>query len=182
MAKSWATIMLLGFARPRSLAPENAQAYHFVMTAIGIALLVVGALVVTVEAHVPSLGVLGGPGVIALAVGAALAVGGLGGGLALGLVAAFMLGAVGVGVIGVSAKKGLAVRRHRVRTDLIGRLGVVRRWEAPDGTVLVDGALWNARPSLPDGEPLESGDRIVVERVSGLTLCVRKAEDWELVA
>jgi membrane-bound serine protease (ClpP class) len=86
-----------------------------------------------------------------------------------------------VGVVALSVKKGAAVRRHRVRTDLVGRLGVVRQWNAPDGTVLVDGALWNARPSWPDGEPLESGDQIVVERVSGLTLCVRRAEDWELV-
>jgi membrane-bound serine protease (ClpP class) len=152
------------------------------MTAIGIALLVVGALVVTVEAHVPTLGVLGGPGAIAMVVGTVLAVAGLGGGLALALVAAVLVAAVGVGVVGVSVAKGKAVRRHRVRTDLIGRLGVVRRWDTPDGTVLVDGALWSARPSLPDGDPLCSGDRVVVERVSGLTLCVRKAEDWELVA
>jgi membrane-bound serine protease (ClpP class) len=152
------------------------------VTAIGIALLVVGAIVVTAEAHVPTLGMLGGPGAIAMAVGAVLAVAGLGGGLALGLVAAFLVGAVGAGVVAVSVSKGKAVSRHRVRTDLIGRLGVVRRWDAPDGTVLVDGALWNARPSLPDGDPLHSGDRIVVERVSGLTLCVRKAEEWELVA
>jgi membrane-bound serine protease (ClpP class) len=152
------------------------------MTAIGIALLVVGAIVVTVEAHVPSLGMLGGPGVVALAVGAVLAVGGLGGGIALGVLAAILVTAVGVGVVGISVAKGKAVGRRRARTGLVGRLGVVRRWDDPDGTVLVDGALWSARPSLPDGESLCSGDRIVVERVSGLTLCVRKAEDWELVA
>jgi membrane-bound serine protease (ClpP class) len=155
------------------------------MTGLGIALLVVGAIVVTVEAHVPTLGVLGGPGVIALAVGAVLAVAGLGGGLVLGLVAAFTLAAIGVGVVGLSVSKGAAVRRHRVRTGaegIIGQLGVVRRWEQPAGTVLVDGALWSARPSIPDAQPLESGDQVVVERVTGLTLCVRKAEDWELVA
>ncbi len=152
------------------------------MTAIGIALLVVGAVVVIVEAHVPSLGMLGGPGVIALAVGAVLAVGGLGGGLVLGLVTAFALAAIGVVVVGVSVSKGAAVRTRRVRTELSGRLGVVRRWDDPDGTVLVDGALWTARPSLPEGEPLRVGDRVVVERVSGLTLCVRRAEEWELVA
>jgi len=27
---------------------------------------------------------------------------------------------------------------------------------------------------------LHEGDQVVVERVSGLTLCVRKAEEWEL--
>lgn len=153
------------------------------MTAIGIALLVVGAIVVTVEAHVPSMGALGGPGVIALAVGAVLAVAGLGGGWVLGLVAAFTLTAAGVGVVGLSVTKGATVRRRRISTGLVGRMGVLRRWEAPEGTVLVDGALWNALPSMPEeGEQLHPGDRVVVERVSGLTLCVRKAEDWELVA
>jgi membrane-bound serine protease (ClpP class) len=155
------------------------------MTAIGIALLVVGAIVVTVEAHVPSMGILGGPGVIALAVGSVLAVAGLGGGVALGLVSAFVLSVVGVGVVALSVTKGAAVRRHRVRTGtegIVGHIGEVRRWEQPAGTVLVDGALWHAQPSLPDAQPLHSGEKIVVERVSGLTLCVRKAEDWELVA
>ena len=155
------------------------------MTALGIALLVVGAIVVTIEAHVPTLGVLGGPGVVALTVGAVLAVAGLGGGLALGLVAGFVLAAIGAGVVGLSVMKGVAVRGRRIQTGaegIIGRLGVVRGWEQPTGTVLVDGALWHARPSLPEAQPLQSGDRIVVERVTGLTLCVRKAEEWELVA
>jgi membrane-bound serine protease (ClpP class) len=152
------------------------------MTAAGIALLVVGVIVVLVEAHVPSLGILGGPGVVALAVGAVLAVAGLGGGIAFGLVAGLLLAGTGVGVVGLSVSKGAAVRKRRHRSGPIGRLGVVRRWNQPEGTVLVDGALWNARPSLPDGDELCEGDKVVVERVSGLTLAVRKAEDWELVA
>jgi membrane-bound serine protease (ClpP class) len=152
------------------------------MTAIGIALLVVGVIVVLVEAHVPSLGMLGGPGVVALGAGAILAVAGLGGGIALGLVAGLLLAGTGIGVVGLSISKGAAVRKRRHRSGLIGRLGVVRKWNEPDGTVLVDGALWNACPSLPDGEEICQGDRVVVERVSGLTLAVRKAEDWELVA
>jgi len=44
----------------------------------------------------------------------------------------------------------------------------------------VDGALWRARPSWPDAdEHLAAGDAVVVERVSGLTLAVRRAEEWE---
>ena len=152
------------------------------MTAIGIALLVVGVVVILIEAHVPSMGILGGPGVVALSAGAVLAVAGLGGGLALGAVAAVLLAGTGIGVVGLSVSKGAAVRKHRHRSALIGRLGVVRKWSEPEGTVLVDGALWSARPSLPDGEEIHEGDRVVVERVSGLTLAVRKAEEWELVA
>ena len=152
------------------------------MTAIGIALLVVGVIVVLVEAHVPSLGMLGGPGVVALSAGAVLAVAGLGGGLALGAIAGVLLAGAGIGVVGLSISKGAAVRKHRHRSGLIGRFGVVRKWNEPEGTVMVDGALWHAYPSLEEGEEIHEGDKVVVERVSGLRLAVRKAEDWELVA
>src|SRR5205085_12420313 len=108
------------------------------MTALGLALLMVGAVLLVVEAHVPTLGVLGGPGVIALGAGALLAVGGLGGGFAVSLVVAVLLAASGLGVLAVTASKGLAVRRRRVRAGpehLLGALGVVRRWEEPCGKV-----------------------------------------------
>jgi membrane protein implicated in regulation of membrane protease activity len=67
---------------------------------------------------------------------------------------------------------------------LCGRIGVVRAWDEPAGQVFVDGALWRARLdwSPPDGEALHEGDAVVVERVSGLTLCVRRADEWELTA
>jgi len=43
------------------------------------------------------------------------------------------------------------------------------------------GALWRAEPSpIHDGAKLHEGDRVVVERVNGLTLRVRRAEEWEL--
>jgi membrane-bound serine protease (ClpP class) len=157
------------------------------MTAIGLTLLVVGAVLLTVEAHVPTLGVLGGPGVVALGAGALLAVGGLGGGFALSLLVAVLLVASGVGVLALTVRKGLAVRRRRVRAGperLVGQLGVVRRWDEPCGKVLVDGALWQARRSWPEDEEqleLHEGDPVVVERLDGLTLAVRPAERWELV-
>jgi membrane-bound serine protease (ClpP class) len=57
---------------------------------------------------------------------------------------------------------------------------VVRRWQNGDGQVFVDGALWRARPSWPDSDDqLTPGDAVVVERVNGLTLAVRRAEEWE---
>lgn len=157
------------------------------MTALGLSLLVVGTILILLEAHVPRLGILGGPGVIAVGAGALLAVGGLGGGLALSLVAAVLLAAAGVSVLALSLRKGVAVRGRRVRAGperLIGQLGVVRRWDEPCGKVLVDGAIWRARRSLcaDDEQPqLHEGDEIVVERLEGLTLAVRPAEEWELV-
>lgn len=156
------------------------------MTALGIVLLVLGAVLVAIEAHVPRLGVLGAPGTIALGAGAILAISGLGGGIAVGVLAALALVGVAAGTLLITFRKGFAVRHRRVRAGperLLGQVGVVRSWEESSGKVLVDGALWQARRSLTDDEPaaLHNGDSIVVERLDGLTLCVRPAEDWELV-
>jgi membrane-bound ClpP family serine protease len=155
------------------------------VTALGVALLVIGAIVILVEAHYPAFGMLGGPGVIALAVGAVLAVGGLGGGILVALMAALVLAVSGISVLAISVRKGIAVRRRRIRAGpegLIGHVGVVRSWSDATGKVLVDGALWRARWAWPESqEPeLHEGDPVVVERLTGLTLTVRRAEDWEL--
>jgi membrane-bound serine protease (ClpP class) len=156
------------------------------MTALGISLLIVGAIVIVVEAHVPTLGVLGAPGVVALGTGTVLAVSGLGGSIVLALVTALALIAAGIGVLMLSLHKAAAARRRRVSAGperLIGHVGVVRNWREPVGDVLVDGALWRARRSWCDDEPSEihEGDAIIVERLDGLTLAVRPAEEWELV-
>ncbi|HUE26445.1 MAG TPA: NfeD family protein [Solirubrobacteraceae bacterium] len=156
------------------------------MTALGVSLLVIGAIMVLIEAHIPRLGLLGGPGAIALGVGALLAIIGLGGGIAVALVAAFALLAVSGGALALSFRKGFAAHARRVRAGperLLGQIGLVRCWDETGGKVLVDGALWTARRSLTDDEPseLHAGDSIVVERLDGLTLAVRPAEDWELV-
>ncbi len=157
------------------------------MTALGVSLLMVGAIMVLVEAHVPTLGVLGGPGVVAIGVGAVLAVMGLGGGLALGVLAALLLAGTAGGVMLLTVGKGLAVRRRLVRAgpeSLIGHLGVVRSWADPTGCVMVDGALWNARRSLlddEDPEELRQGDAVVVDQLDGLTVRVRRAEEWEVL-
>jgi len=41
--------------------------------------------------------------------------------------------------------------------------------------------LWRAEAAdeYEERETLRTGDRVVVEHVRGLTLCVRKAEEWE---
>ena len=117
------------------------------MTALGVSLLLVGAIMILVEAHVPTMGVLGVPGVLALTAGAVLAVLGLGGGVL---------------------------------------LGVVRSWDSASGCVQVDGALWTARRSMLDDDEesgeLHAGDTVVVDWLEGLTVSVRRAEEWESIA
>jgi len=147
-----------------------------------VVLAVTGAALLVAEAHVPG-GVLGTMGGVVLATGAALALAGAGGGAA--VIVGVVLGAIAASAIWllVATRKTLATRRLRLATGreaLPGRCGVVRRWQDGNGQVFVDGALWRARPSWPDEEePLAPGDAVVVERVNGLTLAVRRAEEWE---
>jgi membrane-bound ClpP family serine protease len=152
------------------------------MVEIGVALLLVGATLLVVEAHVPG-GVIGAAGALTLAGGAALAIAGAGGGLAIVLSAVIAAGVVAGLWLAVATRKALATRRLRAfsgREALSGRVGVVRSWNGDGGQVFVDGALWRARRSWADEEgELAAGDSVVVERVSGLTLAVRRAEDWE---
>jgi membrane-bound ClpP family serine protease len=160
------------------------------MTSLGLVLLVLGALVATAEAHYPAHGVAGGVGVLAMALGAVLAISGLGAGLALGLLSGLALAGIGGGALLFSVRSGVAVRGRQVRTGaegLVGEIGVVRSWAEDDGSVALHGSLWQARlsPALDDDEDedggLRAGDRVVVERLKGLTLSVRPAEKWELL-
>jgi membrane-bound ClpP family serine protease len=154
------------------------------MTALGLVLLLVGATLVVVEAHVPG-GVAGAAGGVALIAGGLMVIAALGGSVALALPMAVGIGAaVGAWTL-VAARKTVAARHGRVQAGaegLEGRLGVVRRWSEPAGQVFVDGALWRARCDWTGAEAgeLDEGDPVVVERVRGLTLSVRRAEDWEL--
>jgi membrane-bound serine protease (ClpP class) len=100
-----------------------------------------------------------------------------------------VLAGVGGGALLLSVRSGFAVRQRRVRTGaegLIGQIGVVRSWMEDGGSVALHGSLWQARRSavLDDDDDdlgLRAGDRVVVERLSGLTLSVRPAEKWELL-
>jgi membrane-bound serine protease (ClpP class) len=152
------------------------------MLAIGVVLVLIGAALLVAEAHLPA-GVLGVAGGLALAVGAGLAIAAAGGGLPIVLPVAVGAGAVAGVWLLVATRKALVAQSPRARVGreaLSGRLGVVRSWSDGGGQVLVDGALWRARPSWPDEDnALGEGDPVVVERVSGLTLAVRRAEDWE---
>ena len=151
------------------------------MSEVGLALVLVGVTLLVAEAHVSG-GVLGVLGGLALAGGAALAISGAGAGVALVVAATVAAVAVTGAWLAVAAQKSLAARRRRVasgREALSGRTGVVRSWTGEDGQVFVDGALWRARRSSIQAGELDPGDAVVVERVSGLTLAVRRAEEWE---
>jgi len=158
------------------------------MTSLGLALLVIGAVVAVAEAHYPTQGIAGGAGVLVMAIGAVLAITGLGAAVLVALLAGGALAAVGASGVVLSVRKGGAVRHRRVRTGaegIIGHVGTVRTWADASGSVTVDGALWKARrsPGVEEDEVpvLHAGDPVVVEHLNGLTLSVRPAEEWELL-
>jgi membrane-bound serine protease (ClpP class) len=124
---------------------------------------------------------------VALIAGGIIVIAALGGGAALAVPVGVGLGAAAGGWTLLAASKAAVARREVVRSGpegLCGHVGVVRRWNEAAGQVFVDGALWRARRDWnePGEEALHEGDSVVVERVSGLTLCVRRAEEWELLA
>ncbi len=144
-------------ARQRARLSSGAEAYDSCMTGLGLSLLVVGAILVAVEAHVPRLGLLGGPGVIALGAGALLAISGLGGGIAVAMVAALALVAVSAGDARAHLPQGLcgasparaggsrAAARPARRGAPLGRAGR----QGPGRRRAVE-----ARRSLTDDEPV----------------------------
>jgi membrane-bound serine protease (ClpP class) len=153
--------------------------------ALGITLVIVGAGLLVAEAHVVSYGLLGLLGLAALVTGTVTALGSAGAATALIIVIAVAIAMASGAAVALAARAGLRAGRTRVRSGpeaLVGRLGVVRATSGPVAQVFVDGGLWQARPAweLDDDPPLTKGEAVVVERVNGLTLGVRRAEEWEV--
>ena len=155
------------------------------MFVLGAVLLVIGALLVLVEAHVPTGGVIGGAAILAVVGGAALMLVAAGAPAVAVLVLAVLAAAAAATGLVLGVRRLMRDRRLRPRAGpeaLVGHVGVLRRAPDPEARVFVDGALWRAEPDWQHDEAeLHAGDRVIVERVHGLTLCVRKAEEWELV-
>ena len=149
------------------------------MSTLGIALMLVGAALAAAEAHVQFHGLLGAAAAVAAGSGLALVVAGAGASVAIAVAVGLCLAGLAAAYALLVLRKGLAASRGRVRSGsegLIGRVGEVRS----GGQVFLDGALWRARLWAAEEAALERGEPIVVERVDGLTLTVRRAEEWEV--
>ncbi len=156
------------------------------MLAVGVVLLAGAIALILAEAHLSTGGVVGTVATAAAIGGLALLLAAAGAGAVVVLVTAAVLAAA-------AASGLLLLRRHlalarwtRPRTGreaLVGHVGEVRHASDHDVQVFINGALWRAEPGpLDEAGALHTGDRVVVEHVNGLTLRVRKAEQWELVA
>src|SRR5215217_1801700 len=138
------------------------------MLTLGVVLVLVGAVLMVAEAHVPSHGALGSGAAAALTAGVVLVLTGAGAPGAAIVAAGAAVALVAVLLAGLVVAKSLATRRLTVRSGagtLVGRVGTVRRVPAPLGQVQLDGALWRARLwGLETDGPLTEGSPVVVER------------------
>jgi membrane protein implicated in regulation of membrane protease activity len=153
------------------------------LVALGLISVAIAVVLLLVEAHMSTGGLIGALAVCALVGGVALLLTGAAAGL---LAVLAVSGGVCVAAVGglVMLVRRLRPARHlRPRTGvqaMVGHLGVIRA-EGSAARVFVDGALWRIEPSPLVGETtLQDGDRVVIEYVNGLTLHVRKAEELEL--
>jgi membrane-bound ClpP family serine protease len=156
------------------------------LSTLGILLVLVGAALMVAEAHLATHGLLATAATAALAAGVVVGLSGAGAPGAALLAAGAVTALAGVAFAVVILRASLAVRRTPVRSGaaaLVGRVATVRAVPAPLGQVQLDGALWRARLwGLEEDEvALSEGAAVVVDRVDGLTLTVRPAEEWELL-
>ncbi|MDI9915920.1 NfeD family protein [Rhodococcus sp. IEGM 1379] len=155
------------------------------MTTLGVMALLLGVLLIVVEAHAPTAGVLGGLGALISAAGVWLLFTSGDTGQLIAIPVTAGAAAAGLGVAGVASRKVLTARRAPVRTgaqSLIGSDATVRSWSGSQGQVEMAGELWRAQMEFgyeKDPAPT-TGESVVVERIRGLTLSVRRREPWEL--
>ena len=55
-------------------------------------------------------------------------------------------------------------------SNMVGKVGEVKRWRDLEGKIFINGETWNARSDMP----LSPGDNAVIERVEGFVLTVKK--------
>jgi membrane-bound ClpP family serine protease len=154
------------------------------MAALAMLLLVSGLALLVAELALPAHGVLMTTGVAALIAGIVLALFDAIGGVAVALVltAPLIAGLGALALLGLRLALAAGGQRARCGAEgLVGHVGVVRRPLDPLGHIAIDGELWRARRSwaCDDTTPAE-GEPVVVDRVDGLTLSVRRAEVWEV--
>jgi membrane-bound serine protease (ClpP class) len=140
------------------------------MSALG--LLVLGVALLVAEAFLPTFGVVGAGGLIALLLGSLFLFDAQAGVALPRSVAVGAAGALGAIMLAVGT---LVVRAQRARPALgvegmVGAVGVTRGRLAPDGTVVVHGEYWRAASD----DPIDDGEAVEVTAVDGLRLLVRR--------
>jgi membrane-bound serine protease (ClpP class) len=151
------------------------------VTAAGVALLVLGLVLIIAEVQLPTHGILGVAGVVALIFAGLLLFDTGSEAFEVSAPVVVVTGALLGGAIAFAGTKALEARRTPVKTgleEMIGSSGEIRVPLDPLGQIFIDGALWRAKLAEDavesDAERVrERGAKVRVEAVEGLTLRVR---------
>lgn len=142
----------------------------------GIALLVLAIILFIADAFAPAHGVLTLGGAISMLLGLlmlfespdpALRVSWVVALTLTGLTSLFFVFIVAAGIRAQQARRVTGMEAMK------GAVAVARTDIAPRGKIFYDGAYWNA---VAEGESIKAGERVVIERMEGLTAIVRKEE------
>jgi membrane-bound serine protease (ClpP class) len=155
------------------------------VTAAGIALLVLGLVLIIAEVQLPTHGILGVAGVIALVFAGLLLFDTGSEAFEVSTPVVITTGALLGGALAFAATKAVEARKEPVRAgteEMVGTVGDVRVPLDPVGQIYVAGALWRAKlaedASADEAERArERAARVRVEAVEGLTLRVRPLEN-----
>jgi membrane-bound serine protease (ClpP class) len=147
------------------------------VTLVGVLLLVVGVAMIIAEAHLPTYGILGVSGVVALIASGLLLYDTNTSAFEVSPVLIVFVGLLLGGSLAFATERAVRARRQPKRTgweEMIGAVGEVREPLDPVGQIFVEGALWRAKLTDADGDrrQLDRGSRVRVESVEGLTLHV----------
>ncbi len=143
------------------------------VTAAGVVLLLLGVGLLIAETQLPTAGIMGVLGVVALAISGLLLFDtnedfAVSAPLVIAIAVVFGAAIIWIGHKVMEARRGKVYTGHE---ELIGAEGDVRVPVDPSGQVFVKGALWRAERA-DGGEPIPTGARVRVEEVEGLTLKV----------
>jgi membrane-bound serine protease (ClpP class) len=136
---------------------------------------------IVAEVHLPTGGVLGISGVVALVASGLLLYNTDSEAFEISAPVVIIVGAFVGGMILFAMQRVVAAHRRRVITgweEMVGAEGEVRVALDPSGQVFVGGALWRAE-RVEEGPRIEPGYTVRVESIEGLTLRVRPVEHVE---
>jgi membrane-bound ClpP family serine protease len=154
------------------------------MIVLGVVLILAAAALLLAEAHMSTGGLMASGASVAAVGGVVLLLVAAGASAVLVLAVGLCAAAGALSLLALARRRILVPLRARPRTGreaLVGHVGVVRMDGGPEPEVFLDGSLWRAEASPMHHESeFHEGDRVVVESVNGLTLRVRKAEQWEM--
>lgn len=137
----------------------------------GLALIILGVLLIVAETMAPSFGILGIGGVIALTLGSVMLIDSDVPGMEIsdGLIGGFsVVSGIVVLIILLAAGKSLRMKRIPIKKALVGKVGTVESFINGNGLIHVAGELWTVKSN----SSLEIGQKVQVISQHGLVLNV----------